>query len=70
MISSVPLDYFNISVGNASLAVGKVPAPDQSKRLGTVFVNPGGPGGSGVQFLYRYGSVISEILDGKYDIVS
>ncbi|KZO93675.1 alpha/beta-hydrolase [Calocera viscosa TUFC12733] len=67
----VPLDYFNPEAGVASLALAKYPATNKvEKRLGTLFVNPGGPGGSGVNFVYRTGRNISELLDGRYDIVS
>ncbi|KZO93669.1 alpha/beta-hydrolase [Calocera viscosa TUFC12733] len=67
----VPLDYFNPEAGVASLALAKYPATNKvEKRLGTLFLNPGGPGGSGVNFVYRTGRNISELLDGRYDIVS
>jgi hypothetical protein len=39
----VPLDYHNVSAGNAQLAVIRFNAT-KTTRLGTLFVNPGGPG--------------------------
>ncbi len=44
---SVPLDYRNPGAGTVKLAVNRLPAsgPD---RIGSLFLNPGGPGGSGV----------------------
>jgi hypothetical protein len=39
----VPLDYQNATAGKASLAVARFPATRQPK-IGTLFVNPGGPG--------------------------
>ncbi|KAG9120149.1 hypothetical protein FRC07_004466 [Ceratobasidium sp. 392] len=32
--------------------------------------HPGGPGGSGISFLYNAGSALVELLDNRYDIVS
>ena len=32
-------------------------------------MNPGGPGDSGVSFIYRAGARVSKLFDGKYDIV-
>jgi hypothetical protein len=39
----VPLDWNNSAAGKASLAVARYPATKQP-RLGTLFINPGGPG--------------------------
>ncbi len=48
----VPLDYRRPTWRNISLALIKHPATGEpSKRLGSVFSNPGGPGGSGIQAL-------------------
>jgi hypothetical protein len=66
----VPLDYHNESAGTISLALAKYPATDPDRKLGTLFVNPGGPGGSGVSLIYRTGRNISTIVGGRYDIVS
>lgn len=46
----VPLDYANEGAGKASLFVARYPAVNEPK-LGTLFLNPGGPGGSGVEFI-------------------
>src|ERR1700682_4615568 len=45
----VPLDY---SHGKAliTIAVLRLPATDRRHRIGSIFLNPGGPGGSGVDF--------------------
>lgn len=66
----VPLDYQNKTPGHANLAVGRLLAKNTTARLGSLFVNPGGPGGSGLSFLYRAGPALAELLDGRYDIVS
>ncbi|QRV77165.1 Abhydrolase domain-containing protein [Ceratobasidium sp. AG-Ba] len=66
----VPLDYQNASAGKASLAVARYPATKQPK-LGTLLLNPGGPGASGVQFITGTAAkVISNATGGQYDLVS
>ncbi|KAF8747369.1 MEROPS serine peptidase family S33, partial [Rhizoctonia solani] len=66
----VPLDWHNDTAGKASLAVIRYPATKQPK-LGTLFMNPGGPGGSGLQNVQgAYGDTLMEYVEGKYDIVS
>jgi pimeloyl-ACP methyl ester carboxylesterase len=47
---AVPLDYRHPEAGKVRLAVNRVPATG-SGRIGSLFVNPGGPGGSGVDFV-------------------
>ncbi|KAF8757709.1 TAP-like protein [Rhizoctonia solani] len=66
----VPLDYHNESLGHADLAVGRYLAKNKTSRLGSLFINPGGPGGSGMSFLYRAGPALATLLDDRYDIVS
>ncbi|KAG8734351.1 hypothetical protein FRC12_018548 [Ceratobasidium sp. 428] len=66
----VPLDYQNKTSGYANLSVGRLLAKNTTSRLGSLFVNPGGPGGSGLSFLYRAGPALAELLDDRYDIVS
>ncbi|CCO31841.1 hypothetical protein BN14_05891 [Rhizoctonia solani AG-1 IB] len=66
----VPLDWANHSAGKASLAVIRYKATKQPK-LGTLFVNPGGPGGSGVDLIVSAAAeMISSMSGGQYDIVS
>ena len=66
----VPLDYSNPRAGTISLALLRLPASDPEHRIGSLFVNPGGPGGSGVDFVrfagpYLYGGAIQD----RFDIV-
>jgi pimeloyl-ACP methyl ester carboxylesterase len=44
----VPLDYTDPHGTQIPIAVVKQPATDPARRIGSVFINPGGPGGSGV----------------------
>jgi pimeloyl-ACP methyl ester carboxylesterase len=46
--ASVPLDYRKPTGAKIQLAVSKLPATGPGSRLGTVFVNPGGPGAPGL----------------------
>src|SRR5690348_7601282 len=43
---NVPLDYDKPSGETISIALNKLPATDPARRIGSLFVNPGGPGGS------------------------
>ncbi len=67
---TVPLDYGHPSAGTIKLTVVRRKAPDPSQRIGTLFLNPGGPGGSGVAMLSGADSLLPpEILD-RFDLVS
>ena len=69
-VATVPLDYDRPSRGTTELALARIPAADPANRIGTVFVNPGGPGGSGVGLvLFGFGEFLGEQLDGRFDIV-
>ncbi|KAJ1302794.1 hypothetical protein OPQ81_003101 [Rhizoctonia solani] len=61
----VPLDYFNPGVGTAIIALGKYKA-DPSIRRGSIFLNPGGPGGPGVGLATQAGSKLAATRLGPY----
>ena len=66
----VPLDYDSPRRKKTSIALARVPASDSADRIGSVFVNPGGPGGSGVGLvLDGFGQFLHENLDGRFDVV-
>ncbi len=65
---TVPIDWSNPKRGSVKLAVARAKATDPKKRIGVLLVNPGGPGGSGVEFaLDRAG--LSKQVRQRYDIV-
>ncbi|MFG1818237.1 alpha/beta hydrolase [Kribbella sp. NPDC049174] len=67
---TVPLDYDRPSGGTTQLALARFPATDTRHRIGSVFVNPGGPGGSGVgMVLGGFGEFLGTQLDGRFDVV-
>jgi pimeloyl-ACP methyl ester carboxylesterase len=51
----VPLDYDRPEGPAVQLAVVRIPARDPARRIGSIFLNPGGPGGSGVDFALFFG---------------
>lgn len=65
----VPLDHADPQAGTATLALDRLPATG-SDRIGTLFLNPGGPGGSGVDFVASVGgSPIFAALRERFDLV-
>jgi pimeloyl-ACP methyl ester carboxylesterase len=46
----LPLDYQHPSAGRVRVALNRAPASGPG-RIGSLFINPGGPGGSGVDFV-------------------
>ena len=47
----VPLDYENPTARKISLALIRKPVANSTTRVGSVLLNPGGPGESGIEFL-------------------
>ncbi|WP_307849759.1 alpha/beta hydrolase [Qaidamihabitans albus] len=62
--AEVPLSYRSPRGPAITLAVGRLPAADQANKLGTIFYNPGGPGGSG-----RIPPELTPGLHERFDIV-
>ncbi len=65
----VPLDWSLPEGETIALALSRRPADDQGSRVGSLLVNPGGPGGSGIDFLQSVDSLASKKLMANYDIV-
>ncbi len=65
----VPLDYEDAGAGTVDLALRKAPATSDSDRIGTLFLNPGGPGGSGIDYVDLFLPDVSADLRARYDIV-
>lgn len=64
----VPLDYANPNGVEVRIAVLKNPATGDSPR-GPLVVNPGGPGGSGVDYAAAADRVVTPQLHDAFDIV-
>ncbi len=66
----VPLDYDDPDGPKTRIALARVPASDPARRIGTLFLNPGGPGGSGLDLIFGgYGDYMARRLKGRFDIV-
>jgi pimeloyl-ACP methyl ester carboxylesterase len=65
----VPLDYDRPGGKTIVIAVARVPAKDQAHRIGSLFFNLGGPGGTQVDFLQTGRGVLFDALNQRYDIV-
>jgi pimeloyl-ACP methyl ester carboxylesterase len=65
---TVPLNYADPSGATIQLAIIRKPATDQAQRIGSLVVNPGGPGGSGVSYATS-GDVLDSALSARYDLV-
>ena len=71
---NVPMDYSNGNKGAAvQLAVVRLLAGDPTNKIGSILLNPGGPGGSGVNFVLGFGPFAGFVwgpeVAGKFDIV-
>jgi pimeloyl-ACP methyl ester carboxylesterase len=63
----VPLDYSDPTGETVTLELRRSPAEGQAR--GTLFVNPGGPGGSGVDFTSYFVGEAGEDVVAGYDVV-
>uniref|UniRef100_A0AAU3I0E8 Alpha/beta hydrolase n=1 Tax=Streptomyces sp. NBC_01393 TaxID=2903851 RepID=A0AAU3I0E8_9ACTN len=66
-----PLDYAKPGSGDVRLAVSRKKATGPGKRLGSLLVNPGGPGGSAVGYLQSYAGIgYPADVRARYDMVA
>ena len=68
--ADVPLDHDEPDGASIRIALSRVPATDPAHRIGSLFINPGGPGGEFVTYLQGAGAGIFADLNTRFDIVA
>ena len=66
---TVPVNYSKPDGERLQLSLVKYPATNPQKRLGSLFVNPGGPGASGVEYGYAAEYIVSKQVLASYDLI-
>lgn len=64
-----PLDHAQPSGPKIDVAIARLPAADPSTRIGSLLINPGGPGASGVDFLRAIVEDPPKAWHDNFDIV-
>ncbi|MGI5430433.1 alpha/beta hydrolase [Streptomyces sp. CA-179760] len=68
-IQQVPRDHARPNGDTMGVVMLRHRAEDPAERLGTLFVNPGGPGQSGLHFAYRAEKFLTPEVLARYDVV-
>ncbi|MFJ2033544.1 alpha/beta hydrolase [Streptosporangium sp. NPDC087985] len=63
----VPLDHSKPDGERIQISMVRLPA--SGDRIGSILVNPGGPGGSGIDYARSAHSVLSEAVRARFDVV-
>lgn len=66
---TVPVDYDHPGQGTIGLAMVRLPARLPASRIGSLLTDPGGPGGSGVDFVRGAADSILAPYHDRFDIV-
>ncbi|MDN5796278.1 MAG: alpha/beta hydrolase [Intrasporangium sp.] len=66
---TVPVDYADPSTGDIRIVVLRAPARDQKDRIGSLVVNPGGPGASGVDYAKDADLIVGPPVRKYFDVV-
>ena len=65
----VPLDHDGPGGAAISIALVRLAASGPGTRIGSLFLNPGGPGGSGVDFLLGIAPIMPPPLRARFDLI-
>jgi pimeloyl-ACP methyl ester carboxylesterase len=66
----VPLDYAKPDGRTIRLAVNRLPSTGSARRLGSLLTNPGGPGGSGLDYVFSSAQKqITSAVRARYDVI-
>ncbi|KAG6809677.1 hypothetical protein H0H92_015191 [Tricholoma furcatifolium] len=68
---TVPLNYSDPSGAKAAIALTRLPSSLSStdKYRGPILLNPGGPGGRGVDLVINFGDSLSAVVGPEFDLV-
>ncbi len=66
---TVPVDWAKPGGEKMGVAVARRKATDPAKRIGSMLIDPGGPGGSGVDFAFGADGYFSPEISQKFDII-
>jgi len=67
---TVPLEHSDPGASSLEIVVARVPATDPERRIGSLIINPGGPGLSGIDGLTAWVSWFPEELLARFDLVT
>ncbi len=67
--ATVPLDYDAPEGDTIDIALKRLEARQPDRKIGTLFINPGGPGGSGVDFASFAWAVFPASVLNRFDVV-
>ncbi|WP_328322707.1 alpha/beta fold hydrolase [Kribbella sp. NBC_00382] len=66
----VPMDYDDPHGAKVPIALARLRATDPEHRIGSLFLNPGGPGGTGVEFLEGLGPwLYTDEVRARFDLI-
>lgn len=65
---TVPLDWADPDGPTTQIGLARRPATDPARRIGSILMNPGGPGGSGVEVVQR-GPAMTGPVEQRFDVV-
>ncbi|MEV0297854.1 alpha/beta fold hydrolase [Nocardia sp. NPDC050710] len=65
----VPLNYAEPRGATMTVAISRIAATDPAQRRGVILSNPGGPGGSGLDFMVGVGAAMTPDVRARYDLI-
>lgn len=66
----VPLDHADPGGELIEVAVARAATANAGRRIGSLVFNPGGPGGSGIEFLTAAAALVPAAIADRFDLVS
>lgn len=67
---TVPLDHARPDAGTVRLQAARIPAGDPDQRIGSLFINPGGPGAPAVAQIPGIASLLPQEVRDRFDLVT